>query len=165
MPFVVVLLVALLLLASLVSSTVIQLLNSETAAWDVPGGAALWHFANEIVSFVLVTAVFAVVYKILPDVKIGWRDVFIGATLTTVLFLIGNFLIGLYLSKSGTASTYGAAGSLVVILLWVYYSSQVLLFGAEFTQVYASRYGKALVRASAQPIDASAARKALWREK
>jgi len=84
---------------------------------------------------------FAMMYKILPDVKIGWSDVWIGAAMTALLFSVGKFLIGLYLGKSGVASAYGAAGSLVLILLWVYYSSQILLFGAEFTFVYANKYG------------------------
>ena len=161
MPFVAMLLISLMLLASLVSSTVIQVLGSQTEALEVPVGAHLWRFVNWIVSFVLITVVFALIYKVLPDVSIGWRDVAVGATLTTVLFLAGNFLIGWYLSRTGAASTYGAAGSLVVILLWVYYSSQVLLFGAEFTQVYASRYGRPLVTRSAEPMSHGAAKKAI----
>jgi membrane protein len=81
------------------------------------------------------------IYKVLPDVEIAWRDVWIGAAVTALLFTIGKFLIGLYLAHSTVASTYGAAGSLVVLLLWIYYSSQILFLGAEFTQVYATRYG------------------------
>jgi membrane protein len=80
-------------------------------------------------------------YKILPDAKVAWRDVWIGAAVTAWLFTIGKLLIGLYLAKSSVASVYGAAGSLVIILLWVYYSSQILLLGAEFTQVYANQFG------------------------
>src|SRR6185437_1211149 len=86
-------------------------------------------------------------YKILPDVRIGWRSVWVGAALTAVLFTIGKYLIGLYLGRSTTANVYGSAGSLVVLLLWVYYSSQILFIGAEFTQVYAQRHGYA-IRAS-----------------
>jgi membrane protein len=81
----------------------------------------------------------------LPDVKIAWKDVWIGAVITTVLFLIGKVLIGLYLGNSSVASTYGAAASLVILLLWIYYSAQILFFGAEITQVYASRYGSGIV--------------------
>lgn len=163
MSFVMVLLVSVLLLASLVSSTIIHALGGMI---DLPGGPVLWRVVNWVVSFVLVTVVFALIYKVLPDVQISWRDVMVGATLTTVLFLIGNFLIGLYLSKSGTASAYGAAGSLVIILLWVYYSSQVLLFGAEFTQVYANHYGQPLVSETAEVLRGSpvASKKGLCRD-
>ena len=94
-----------------------------------------------VVSFALITLLFAMIYKVLPDVEIAWRDVWIGAAVTALLFTIGKFLIGLYLANSTVASTYGAAGSLVVLLLWIYYSSQILFLGAEFTQVYATRYG------------------------
>jgi membrane protein len=93
------------------------------------------------VSFAVVTLLFAMIYKFLPDVKIAWRDVAIGAAVTALLFTIGKFLIGLYLAKSSVASGYGAAGSLVILLLWTYYSAQIVFLGAEFTQVYASRYG------------------------
>ena len=84
-------------------------------------------------------------FKFLPDVKIAWRDVWIGAAVTAVLFAIGKFLIGLYLGHSSATSVFGAAGSLVVLLLWIYYSAQILFFGAEFTQVYARRYGSRIV--------------------
>lgn len=99
------------------------------------------QFVNFAISFAVVTLLFALIFKILPDVDIQWRDVWVGAAFTALLFTIGKLLIGLYLGNSGVTSTYGAAGSLVVILLWVYYSAQILLFGAEFTQVYARRYG------------------------
>jgi membrane protein len=94
-----------------------------------------------MVSFVLVTALFATIYKILPAVRIAWRDVIVGAAVTALLFAIGKFLIGLYLGRSAIASSYGAAGSLILILLWVYYSAQIFLLGAEFTKVYAHRCG------------------------
>ena len=84
---------------------------------------------------------FMLIFRVLPDVKVQWRDVWIGALITAVLFSIGKLLIGLYLGRSGIASTYGAVGSLVVLLLWIYYSAQILLFGAEFTQVYTARFG------------------------
>ena len=94
------------------------------------------------------------IYKILPDVKIEWRDVWVGAGLTSILFSIGKILIGLYLGSSGITSPYGAAGSLITILLWVYYSSLIFFLGAEFTQVYARDYGSGIVPAEhAQPIN------------
>jgi membrane protein len=93
-----------------------------------------------IVDLAVVIAVFAMIFKILPNAITRWRDVWIGAVMTVILFLIGKWALGIYLG-SGTASAYGAASSLVTLLLWVYYSSQILLFGAEFTQVYAKRRG------------------------
>lgn len=100
------------------------------------------HF---VVAFAVVTLLFAMIYRFLPDVKIAWRDVWIGAVITALLFTIGKFAIGLYLGHSSAASVFGAAGSLVVILLWIYYSTQILFFGAEMTQVYARRYGSNIV--------------------
>jgi membrane protein len=94
-----------------------------------------------LMSIVVITGVFAVLFKYLPDVNIEWRDVLLGAAFTSVLFSIGKTLIGLYLGKASFGSTYGAAGSLVIVLVWVYYSAQILFFGAEFTQVYAEQHG------------------------
>jgi membrane protein len=94
------------------------------------------------VTLIFATLLFACIFKILPDVKIDWADVWIGSALTAVLFTLGKFLLGLYLGLSGISSAYGAAGSLVAILVWIYYSAQILFLGAEFTQVYAHRYGK-----------------------
>src|SRR5205807_5626110 len=93
------------------------------------------------VSFVFCTVLFALIYKVLPDVRIAWRDVWVGAAFTALLFTAGKYLLGLYLGRSGTTSAFGAAASLVVILLWVYYSAQILLFGAEFTRAFADRFG------------------------
>jgi membrane protein len=93
-------------------------------------------------------------YRFLPDVKIGWRDVWLGAVITAALFTVGKFAIGLYLGHSSMASSYGVAGSFVVLLVWVYYSAQILLFGAEFTQVYANSFGSRIVPAeNAEAID------------
>ncbi|WP_423148650.1 YihY/virulence factor BrkB family protein [Rubrolithibacter danxiaensis] len=108
----------------------------------------LINIANLVISFIVITTLFAIIFKFLPDVKIGWKDVRGGAIFTAILFMIGRLLIGLYIQKSGTESTYGAAGSLIVILLWVYYTAAILYFGAEFTQVYSERYGKEI-----QPAD------------
>ena len=111
---------------------------------SMPGGEELWHSLNFVISFVVIAAMFTLMFKYLPDVKIGWRDVWLGGALTALFFTIGKFALGMYLGRSGVSSAYGAAGSLVVLLLWVYYSAQILFFGAEFTQVYANRFGKKL---------------------
>jgi membrane protein len=95
----------------------------------------------------VITLLFAMIFKYLPDVKIGWRDEWLGAAITAVLFTLGKFAIGLYLGQSSMASSYGVAGSFVVFLVWVYYSAQILFFGAEFTQVYANRHGARIVPA------------------
>jgi membrane protein len=92
-------------------------------------------------SLLVVTALFAMIYKVLPDVRLDWRDVWLGAAVTALLFTAGKSLIGLYLGRAGTTSVYGAAGSLVLLLLWIYYSAQILFLGAEFTEVYARRRG------------------------
>ena len=92
-------------------------------------------------SFVIITAMFAMIFKLLPDARIEWRDVWLGAAVTALLFTIGKSLIGIYLGRAGVTSVYGAAGSLVLVLLWVYYSAQLLFLGAEFTEVYSRRYG------------------------
>ncbi|HEU4506286.1 MAG TPA: YihY/virulence factor BrkB family protein [Nitrospira sp.] len=129
------------------------LLSSALAAFGnwfsglLPLPEALLHLFNFALSFVVVTGLFALIFKVLPDAKVAWRDVWVGALLTATLFTIGKYALGLYLGKSNVASAYGAAGSLVLILLWVYYSAQILLYGAEFTQVYANRLGERIVPA------------------
>ena len=105
------------------------------------GWEALANLVNFSISFVLTTAVFAMIYKIMPRVHIRWHDVWIGAAVTALLFTAGKFLIGLYIGKSGVTSGFGAAGSLVVVLVWVYYSAQIFLMGAEFTWVYSHTFG------------------------
>ena len=107
----------------------------------VPGMEPLAHIVNLVLSLALITLLFAMIFKFLPDAKIAWHDVWIGAFITALLFIVGKFALGFYLGKSAVGSSYGAAGSLIVLLLWVYYSSQILFFGAEFTQVYANRVG------------------------
>jgi membrane protein len=113
----------------------------------VGGAKVIAHVLELVVSFGLVTVLFAMIYKFLPDVQIQWRDVWIGAALTSILFTIGKFLIGLYLGTSGVTSTFGAAGSLITVLLWVFYSALIFFLGAEFTQVYATHYGSGVVPA------------------
>jgi membrane protein len=114
----------------------------------MPGLQILWSILNFLISFGVISLLFALIFKFLPDVKITWGDVGIGAVITALLFTIGKSAISIYLSNSGVGSTYGAAGSLVVLLLWVNYSAQILFFGAEFTQVYANKYGSLIVPAS-----------------
>ena len=96
---------------------------------------------NLVIDFALTTTVFAMIYKLMPRVRVHWHDVWLGALATALLFTLGKFLIGLYIGKAGVASAFGAAGSLVVVLLWVYYSAQVFLLGAEFTWAYAQAFG------------------------
>lgn len=133
-----------LLLVSLVISAVLSGISNYFSDL-IPGVDFLWQILNFVVSFGVITLLFALMYKFLPDVKIDWSDVWIGALITALLFTIGKFALGLYLGRGSFGSTYGAAGSLVIILAWVYYSAQILFFGAEFTQVYARRYGSQIV--------------------
>jgi membrane protein len=145
LSFMVVLGTGLLLLVSLVISATLAALSKFLTPAALPGGTYLWQGINGLISFLLITLLFALIYKVLPDVRIAWRDVWVGAIVTALLFTLGKYLIGLYLGRSSTTSAFGAAGSLVVILVWVYYSSQLLLFGAEFTRVYANKMGSPLI--------------------
>jgi membrane protein len=140
LSFGMVLFVGFLLLVSLVINAAIAGI-SESASRVVGDTSGVLSLINLVLSFVVITALFAMMFKYLPHVRIAWRDVWVGAAVTALLFTIGRFALGLYLGRSGTTSVYGAAGAFVLILLWIYYSSQILLFGAEFTQVYARRYG------------------------
>ena len=132
--------VGFLLLVSLVISAVISGLQHYMNNW-LPGVPWVWQTANVVTSFFVVAALFAMIYKFLPDVVISWKDVWIGAAVTALLFSTGKYLIGIYLGRTATTSAFGAAGSLVVLLFWVYYSALISFLGAEFTQVYARRYG------------------------
>ncbi len=140
LSFAMVVAVGFLLLVSLIISAVLAALGTYFSAL-VPGLGMVWLVANGFASFAVITLLFALMFKILPDVKIAWRDVWIGAVTTALLFTGGKFLIGLYLGRNSTVSAYGAAGSLVLLLLWVYYSAQIMFFGAEVTQAYANRFG------------------------
>lgn len=133
-----------LLLVSLVISTGLAALVKYFGN-ILPGIDFLWRIVNFVLSFSITTALFGLIFKVLPDVKITWNDVFIGSVITSFLFSIGRFLLGQYLGNGSFGSTYGAAGSLVVLLAWVNYAAQILFFGAEFTQVYARRYGSGIV--------------------
>jgi membrane protein len=101
----------------------------------------VFRVMNGVILFVIITLLFAVIYKVLPDAKIRWKDALVGACFTGILFLIGKFLIGFYLGNSEISSTYGAAAAIIIILSWVYYTSMILYFGAEFTKVYALNLG------------------------
>lgn len=137
LSFGMVIVIGFLLLISLALSTV---LSSLAGSFDsLPGPVVVWGVVNWLVSFAMTTFLFALIYKVLPDVQVAWRDVWIGAAFTALLFTIGKSLLGIYLGNQGTS--YGIAGSVVVFLLWVFYSAQILFFGAEFTEVYATRYG------------------------
>lgn len=133
-----------LLLVSLVITTALAAASELWSGW---GDRWAWvgQLLNLVVSLGILTVLFALMYKVLPDVKISWSDVWLGAFITAVLFVVGKFAIGLYLGHSSMASSYGVAGSFVVLLVWVYYSAQILFFGAEFTQVYANRFGTRIV--------------------
>jgi membrane protein len=143
---------AFLLLVSLVLSAAISGMGTYLQGmW--PGLESMWHVINFVVTMAVVTVLFALIFKYLPDAKIAWSDVWVGAIVTALLFAIGKLLIGLYLGKSSVGSSYGAAGSLVVLVVWIYYSAQILFFGAEITQAYAKRYGAKIVpKEGAMPV-------------
>ncbi|MBD2568581.1 YihY/virulence factor BrkB family protein [Anabaena lutea] len=133
-----------LLLVSLVISAALSAITTYFTH-VLPGVDIIWQIINFILSFSITTVLFGLIFKVLPDVKIAWSDVLIGAVITSILFSLGKFLLGRYLGNSSFSSTYGAAGSLMVILAWVYYAAQILFFGAEFTQVYARKYGNRII--------------------
>jgi membrane protein len=144
--------VAFLLLVSLVVSAGVTGITAFMVG-SYPGGAAAVRLVELLLSFLVITVLFAVMFKTLPHVKLVWSDVAVGAAVTAALFTIGKFVIWVYLAERNIASTYGAAAPAVVLILWVYYSCQILLFGAEFTQVYANRYGSRIVPAeNAVPV-------------
>ena len=132
--------VGFLLLVSLVVSAVLAAFGNWYGGW-FPGWVLTMELVNQVVSLGFVTALFAMMYRILPSVHVAWNDVWRGALATALLFTIGKYLIGLYLGKAGVASGFGAAGSLVVLLVWVFYSAQIFLLGAEFTWLYAHSHG------------------------
>ncbi|MGB5961990.1 MAG: YihY/virulence factor BrkB family protein [Coleofasciculaceae cyanobacterium] len=146
LSFSMVLVIAFLLLISLVVSTLLVILGSYLRGL-VPGFTYLWQLLNFFVAFGIVTLLFAMIFKILPDAKIAWIDVWMGAAITAVLFDIGKSVLGFYLGKASFASIYGAAGSLVIILTWVFYSAQILFLGAELTQVYTKKWGQEITPA------------------
>jgi membrane protein len=144
-----------LLLVSLVVSAALSALSGWLRA--VIGDVAILSWMiDAVVALGVISTLIALIYKILPDAKVAWRDVWVGAIATAILFMIGKYLIGLYIGKASVGSAFGAAGSLAVLLVWIYYSAQIVLLGAEFTRVYANRYGEK-VRPSRQAISAERA--------
>jgi membrane protein len=141
--FAMVLVVGFLLLVSLVVSAALSALR---VTGTFPGSPVVLEIVNDVVSIGVIAVLFALIFKYLPDAHppVAWKDIWIGALITAVLFTLGKFGLGLYLGRSSVGSAYGAAGSLVLLLVWVYYSSQILFFGAEVTQVYARRHGSRL---------------------
>jgi len=149
---------AFLLLVSLVVSAVLSGINGQVAGW-LPEWAALAGVLNFIITLGLTAALFAIIFKWLPETHLAWSDVWLGAAITAGLFAIGRYLIGLYLGRAAVGSAYGAAGAFVVLLVWIYYSTQILLFGAELTFVYARQFGRgiedgaAAARSGARPAE------------
>ena len=142
-----------LLLVSLVLSAALTALGEFVAGY-FQEYVIIGQILNFLISFGFVTLLFAMIFKVLPDVEIAWSDVWMGAVVTAFLFTVGKFVIGLYLGQQSFGSTYGAAGSILIVLLWIYYSAQILLMGAEFTQVYARRFGSRIVPdKDAVPLD------------
>jgi membrane protein len=142
--------VAFLLLVSLILSSVLSAVGS---LFMESGESAFVQVCAAALDFVVITALFATLFKFLPDVEIPWRDVWLGAVITSLLFIFGKFLIGLYLGRAGIGSAYGAAGSLVVLLVWLYYASQIFLFGAELTKAYSIRMGSRIpTKDHAEPV-------------
>jgi len=144
---------AFLLMVSLVISAGLAAFGTWTNDL-MPGWETVLQVLNTVISFAIITVLFAMIFKFMPQAKVAWRDVWVGALVTAVLFEIGKFLIGLYVGKSTLASSYAAAGSLVVVLMWVYYAAQVFLLGAEFTWAYATEHGSRKGQArQTRPVD------------
>ncbi len=133
-----------LLVVSLVINGVVAALSERLKIYFPDVTIILVMAFNVILTFVIISALFGIIFKFLPDVRISWKDVRVGAIATALLFMLGRFLIGLYLQMAGTGSAFGAAGSVIVILTWVYYTAAILYFGAEFTQVYAEKFGSSI---------------------
>jgi membrane protein len=157
LSFAAVLATGLLLLASVVASSILAAIAHWAKASALPGTTNVWFLLSTACSFAIITLMFALIFKLLPDTPVRWRDVWIGALLTALLFSLGQHAIGFYLGQSSVASTYGAAGTLVALLVWVYYSAQIVLFGAEFTHEFAmgcgsqSKESGALIMAAPAP--------------
>ncbi len=137
--------VGFLLMVSLIVSSLIDILNKRLVIIFPQDAINLFYVINALVAFVIITVLFGIIFKVLPDGKLAFRDCLIGASFTALLFMIGKVAIGVYLGKYNVASIYGAAGSVIAILVWVYYSAVMLYFGAEFTKVYAHAHGQKIV--------------------
>lgn len=138
--FVMVVGAALLLLLSVISSTVLSIVV-EFFEHILPGGELVWQWLNFGVSLSILTLLFGLIYRVVPDTAITWADVWLGSFMTALLFVVGNVLLSVYLGRSGVTSSFGGAGSVVALVIWVYYSAQIVFLGAEFTHVYAHRHG------------------------
>ena len=136
-----------LLIVSLVLNVLIGLLSKFLTTHVSEVSVFIIYIINFSVSFIITTILFGIIFKVLPDVIIKWKDVRVGAVFTSLLFILGKYLIGLYISTTGAGSTYGAAGSIIIILLWIYFASAILYLGAEFTQVYSETYGHKIMPA------------------
>jgi membrane protein len=141
-----------LFLVSLVVSAVLAALGKHFGGW-FPSLNDFWPTINWFLSFGIITALFAMMFKLLPDVRIRWRDVWIGAAITALLFTLGKHLLGLYLGHNATVSAYGAAGSVILLLLWIYYSAQIFFFGAELTRAFALRFSHVAPKPNAEWVD------------
>jgi membrane protein len=152
LSFAMVLGVLFLLLVSLVIDAGVAAMG-KFASSHIAGGEALWQIVQLAVSFCVITVLFAMIFRFLPDVRIEWHDVWYGAAFTSLLFVMGKLLLGIWLGKGTVGSAYGAAGSLVVLIVWIYWSANILFFGAEFTEVFARRHGShhGEKKTSAQP--------------
>jgi membrane protein len=144
LTFSMILSIGFLLLVSLLLSAILTAV-SKYMNWLLPLPAWVWQTLDLLGSLCVVTVLFAMIFKILPNVRIGWHDVWTGAAVTSLLFVLGKFLIGFYLGASSITSAYGAAASVVIVLLWVYYSACILFFGAEFTKVYVCKFGSGII--------------------
>lgn len=133
-----------LLLVSLIINAILALLSGRLMELFPDSTVYMVYFLNSLFIFIIITGLFAVIYKILPDAKISWKDAIIGSAFTAILFLFGKFLIGYYIGKANIGLIYGAAASIIIILTWVYYSSMILYFGAEFTKIYALHSGEGI---------------------
>ncbi len=134
-----------LLMVSLLLNTLVDLLSKQLLKFLPGGGIYIIDILNNCLMFILISFLFGIIFKVLPDARIKWKDVTVGAVTTAVLFMIGKFCIGLYLGHSNLGSIYGTAGSIIIVMLWVYYSAVILYFGAEFTKVYAKHYGDEII--------------------
>jgi membrane protein len=143
LAFAMVLSIGFLLMASLIISTMLGALDNLLAG-TIPNQVVVFQLIEATISFGTTVLLFALLFKVMPEVEIAWRDIWVGALVTALLFSVGKWLLSFYVSQATPGSAYGAAGSLIVLLVWIYYSSQILFLGAEFTQVYANHYGRRL---------------------
>jgi membrane protein len=139
--FTMVLGVAFLLLVSLILTAILSTIGDHFSGM-LPGGEGVWQVVNFVFSLAVITALFALIFKYVPDAEVHWKDVWLGAAFTAVLFAIGKVLLGIYLGKAAVGSAYGASGSIIALVVWVYYAAQILFMGAEFTQVSARHRGR-----------------------